>query len=391
MQSEAAVLISRWYQLALCARMVIHSCCWCIVMPAAQVCHLLDTAILRSHRPLISSLVKLPAAAELSQRQLCQPLRTAVLLEDQEVPAMRQGVVIGGTPGVVQQLCNSVPWQQGVSCTDALLPLLRLAVGQGNRHNAVRHLCLLPAAAVHITGEQLGQLLQLGMQTGAAGLQQLAVLATAVQEMPAAAVGALLSRAVQQQGAAAVGVVQCLSGCPAVRQLSTGSVLQLIRVAVQSSNAAQSSNSAVLQEQGNAEDSTPQLLRALFSGQMGSSFQAVLGAEAMVQAATMALNAGQCGAAMLLCRGKAAHQIPLVEASELLQLAASTAYSEADDRSIESMVECLPSLQQLEPQQLQELLAAVIRSSCSSTAARLLQMPAVPWMDGCCLMQCARC
>jgi hypothetical protein len=226
------------------------------------------------------------------------------------------------------------------------------------------------------------QLLQLGMQTGAANLQQLAAVSNALQELSAAAAEALLLQAVQQQGAAAVGVVQCLGGCPAVRQLSKGSVLQLVSTALRSSSVSAISGASNVQREAHAaEDSTPQLLRALLSGQMGLAFQGVLGAAGLLDAAMMALQSGQCGAATLLCRGDTARQIPLGEAIKLLQLAASTACSEADDRSVEHLVQCLASLQELEPQQLQELLAAAITSRCNSTVARLLQMPAVPLMS----------
>jgi hypothetical protein len=358
---------------------------------ADQAYQLLQTAILRSHRPLISSLIQLPAAAGLSQGQLCQLLHTAISLEDEEaatahsaaMAALQQGhVVLLGAPGVVQQLCESAVVQQGVSRAGALVPLLRRAVGQRNCHNAVEHLCHLSAAASHITAEQLVQLLQLGIHTGAANLQQLAAVSNALQELSAAAAEALLVQAVQQQGAAAVGAVQCLGGCPAVRQLSKDSVLQLVSTALRSSRVGGSTaGSSVGREATDAEDVTPQLLRALFSGQMGSSIQKVLGTTGLVDAAMVALQLGQCGAAMLLCRGNTARQIPLDEAVKILQLAAGTACSEADDRSVERMVQCLTSLEELEPQQLQELLAAAIRSSYNSTVARLLQMPAVPLMS----------
>jgi hypothetical protein len=354
---------------------------------ADQAYHLLETAILHSHRPLISSLKGLPAAAGLSQGQLCKLLRTTISLEDQEADiayaaemvALRHSRAVHGTPRLLQQLCDSAAVQQNISIAAALLPLLRLAVGQGNRHNAVEHLCLLQAAASHITAEQLVQLLQLGIQAGAANLQQLAAASNALQELSAAAVKALLVQAVQQQGAAAVGVVQCLGGCPAVRQLSRDSVLQLISKALRSSSV--SGASSFRREAVDAEGNTPQLLHALFSGQMGSSLQGVLGTAGLVDAAMLALHSGQCGVAMLLCRGDAARQIPLGASTKLLQLAVSTACSEADDRSVERLVEFMPSLQQVEPQQLQELLAAAIRSRCSSTVARLLQMSAVPLMS----------
>jgi hypothetical protein len=70
---------------------------------------------------------------------------------------------------------------------------------------------------------------------------------------------------------------------------------------------------------------------------------------------------------------QAAQQIPAEEASRLLQLAAATACSKEDDRRIERMVQCLPEVQ---PLQLQELLAAAVQGSCSSAAARLLEVPA---------------
>lgn len=278
-------------------------------------------------------------------------------------------------PKVLQQLCSSSAAHNAISGADALYPLLRVAVSQGNRYNAAATLLSeLHEAAGLVSAEQLVQLLQLGMLAGTKGLQQLAALSSTLQEMPVAAVETLLRQAVQQQGAAAAGVVQCLGGCPAVRQLSRSSTLQLVRTALQCSVLAASAKEG----DEEAEGSMPHVL---FSGQIVEGLQEVLGPAGVAEAVQLALQMRRCGAALLLCRTHAASEIPAAAASRLLQLAAGTACSCAEDRRIERMVEYLPNLRQLQPQQLQELLAAAVKGSCSSTVASLLQLPAAPLLQ----------
>jgi hypothetical protein len=218
------------------------------------------------------------------------------------------------------------------------------------------------------------QLLLLGMQTGAVGLQQLSVLSTALQDTSVAAVEALLAQAVQQRGPAVVGVMQCLHGCPAVKELNKSSVLQLLRMGLQNSVGASA------EQDSYPEDSELQgsMLGLLFSEQAGVLVQETLGPEGIAEAVKIALDFRRFSVAALLCELQAAKMIPAEEASQLLQLAAAAASSDADDRRIAGMVDCLQDLQQLQPLQLQELLAAAVQGSCSISVARLLQMPAAP-------------
>jgi hypothetical protein len=218
---------------------------------------------------------------------MCQLLRTAVLLQDSEAATARRfmhqhGEVVADNelgPGVLLQLCSSGAAHNVVSTAQALYPLLLVAVSQGNRYDAVAALVELHAAASQVSAKQLVQLLHLGMQTGATELQHLAELSTALQDMSAAAIEGLLTQAVQQQGLAAVGVVQCLASCPAVRQLSNSSGLQLVRMALQGSVDAAAAEPP--EEECEAEGS---MLCLMFSDQMGAALEEVLGPDGVAAA-----------------------------------------------------------------------------------------------------------
>jgi hypothetical protein len=353
---------------------------------AGALHHLLETAILRSKFNIISSLTRMPAAKQLSEAQLCRLLCRALLLEIAEARRFsdikcKWDIVLQrmvDVPGVVQELCRSSVVQQAVASADELFPLLKVAVARGNWYSAVAALCSLESAAVNITSEQLTQLLQLGMCAAAHNLEQLAALTSAVQKMPVVPLEALLLQAVQQQEEAAAAAVQCLSGAPAVRQLSRASVLQLVSAALQGSRAyCSSERPGDSLEHAELERA---MLRTLFKGQMG--VQAVLGPAGLAEAIKQALSMRDCLSALLLCKVEAARQIPADEAASIMHMAASRAAGAADDAKAAAMLCCLPAVQQMQPEQLQQLLTTALRGRHMLLFAQLLQLHAAQKLSG---------
>jgi hypothetical protein len=330
----------------------------------------------------------MPAAKQLSEAQLCRLLRQALLLEQAEArrfsdvkhkwdSALHKMVDVAG---VVQELCRSSVVQQALTNADELILLLRVAVARGNSYSAVAALCSLESAAVHTTSDQLAQLLQLAMCRGAQNLQQLSALSSAVQGMPVEPLEALLLQAVRQQGETAAAAVQCLDSAPAVRQLNRASVLQLISAALQGSRAYCSIETPG--DRPEDAESERQMLCALFKGHMGVALQTVLGPAGLAEAIKQALSMPDCYSALVLCKLEVATQIPADEAASIMQMAATAAAGVADDAKLAAMLNCLPAVQQLQPEQLQQLLATAIQGRHMELFTQLLQLRTAQMLSG---------
>ncbi|WIA36224.1 hypothetical protein OEZ86_007558 [Tetradesmus obliquus] len=66
------------------------------ICSTADVHHMLEAAILRSHGTIIGDLAALPAAAGISSEQMCQLLRAALLLQDTEAAKKKSRVELYG-------------------------------------------------------------------------------------------------------------------------------------------------------------------------------------------------------------------------------------------------------------------------------------------------------
>ncbi|WIA16045.1 hypothetical protein OEZ85_012774 [Tetradesmus obliquus] len=66
------------------------------ICSTADVHHMLEAAILRSHGTIIGDIAALPAAAGISSEQMCQLLRAALLLQDSEAAKKKSRVELYG-------------------------------------------------------------------------------------------------------------------------------------------------------------------------------------------------------------------------------------------------------------------------------------------------------